>query len=483
MTTVEMKERLKMVDRNMKVIFLVTLALALAALPGFAQVDTGSVDFSKYVALGDSLTAGFSNGGLGSDQQLDSYPSLLHDAATGQTTGFQQPLVSEPGIPPQLALRGLLPTVITPRSGMGVPLNLNLPRPYDNLGVPGARIHDTLATVTDNGGLHDLILRGLGTALQQALVQKPTFVTLWIGSNDVLAAATSGVVIDGVTLTTPAAFEADLRSIVGAIRSSGANLAIANLANVTSIPFVTTIPSVVVDPTTNQPVLVNGAPVPLIGPNGPLSANDHVLLTATSELARGIGIPAALGGTGLPLSDSSVLSGAETAKVQARVEALNSIIGQVAQDSGAALVDINAIFDDLVHRGRVVGGIEFTTDFLTGGIFGYDGVHPTRLGYGLVANAFINAINQTFGASIPPVDLYPLAFLPPSGVPQASGLEIAAAGAGNRWTRFVFKQKAWRNLQLALGLDRLVIDGPSAPGGSPTAPEPGRLPNKPGAFN
>ena len=452
------------------------LGLALVVAPGFAQVDTGSADFSKYVALGDSLTAGFSNGGLATDQQLDSYPRLIHDAATGSDTGFEQPLVSEPGLPAQLALRGLFPTVLTPRSGMGTPLNLNLPRPYDNLGVPGSRIHDTLATVT--GGLHDLVLRGLGTALQEALVQKPTFVSLWIGNNDVLAAATSGIVIDGVTLTTPAAFEADLRSIVGAISASGAHLAIANLPNVTAIPFVNTIPPVLVDPKTNQPVLVGGAPVPLIGPSGPLGPNDHVLLTASAELARGNGIPVQLGGTGIPLSDSVVLSAAETAKVQARVTALNSIIAQVAQDQGAALVDINSIFDDLVHHGRVVGGIEFTTSFLTGGIFGYDGVHPTRLGYGLVANEFIDAINQTFGAHIPQVDLYPLAFMPPRGVPQASGVEVSTAGSGNQWTSFIYTKKAWHNLELAVGLDRMDLNAPTAPGQTPNGPDPGMLPRK-----
>ena len=472
-----------MMQKSVRGILIAALGIAVVAMPSFAQVDTGSADFSKYVSLGDSLTAGFSNGGLGSDQQLDSYPRQIHDAATGDTTGFQQPLVSEPGIPAQLALRGLFPTVITPRSGMGLPLNLSLPRPYDNLAVPGATTHDLLTTVTDNGGLHDLILRGLGTALQQALVQQPTFVSLWIGNDDVLAAAVSGIVIDGVTLTVPAAFEADLRSIVGAIRASGANLAIANIPDVTDIPYVTAIPPVLVDPATNQPVLVNGTPVPLIGPNGPLSANDHVLLTASAELARGNGIPVQLGGTGIPLTDGVVLNAAEAAKVEARVKALNSIIADVAQEQGAALVDIHGLYQHVVQVGEVVGGIEFTDDFLTGGIFGYDGIHPTRLGYGLVANAFIDAINQTFGAHIAPVDLYPLAFEPPRGVPSASGVDLTVAGSGNRWTSFVFTPAAWHNLQIAVGLDRLAMDQPAAPGESPTTPSPGRLPGKPSLFN
>ena len=80
-------------------------------------------------------------------------------------------------------------------------------------------MHDTVATTT--GGLHDLVLRnpafGNTTALEQALGLQPTFATIWIGNNDALGAALAGRVIEGVTLTPLAAFEADLRTIVGAL--------------------------------------------------------------------------------------------------------------------------------------------------------------------------------------------------------------------------------------------------------------------------
>ncbi|HTQ80679.1 MAG TPA: SGNH/GDSL hydrolase family protein, partial [Thermoanaerobaculia bacterium] len=252
-----------MLHRAAKTLML-ALLLATVATAAFAQVD-----FSRYVSLGDSLTAGFWSGGLESDVQANSYPALLYRQATGSSSGFEQPLVSKPGIPAALHLYHVAPSVvIAPQPGQGVPTNLNLPRPYNNLGVPGARVHDTLATI--NGGLHDLILRNPAfhntTALQQGLSLQPTFVTLWIGNNDVLAAAGSGIVIDGVTLTTVDSFKADYTAIVGALKASGAKLAFANIPDVTSIPLVTTIPPVVVNPATQKPVLVNGAPVFLIGP-------------------------------------------------------------------------------------------------------------------------------------------------------------------------------------------------------------------------
>ncbi|HET7510626.1 MAG TPA: SGNH/GDSL hydrolase family protein, partial [Solirubrobacterales bacterium] len=216
------------------------LALALLAPLAAFAVDTGSADFTRYVAIGDSLTAGYQSGGLAQASQRNSYPILIYRQATGQSTGFEQPLVSDPGLPAQMELRSLSPLFIAPKAGTGQPLNLNLPRPYNNLAVPGANVHDVVATVTDHGGLHDLILRGLGTALQQAVALHPTFVSVWIGNNDALRAVIAGRVIEGITLTPAASFEADYRTMADALAATGAKLVFANIPDVTSIPFVTT---------------------------------------------------------------------------------------------------------------------------------------------------------------------------------------------------------------------------------------------------
>ena len=195
------------------------LALALlTAGAGFRPGRTGR-HFTRYVAFGDSLTAGFSSSALARTYQLNSYPFLIYQAATGQATGFDQPLISDPGIsglsvcnganPPspcgilRLVSLGVSPT-IAPTPGRGTPTNLTLPRAYNNIAVPGATVHDLVAT--RNGGFHDVILRNTNpaqgaTQLQQGLSRQPTFVSLWIGNNDALGAATSGIVIDGVTLT------------------------------------------------------------------------------------------------------------------------------------------------------------------------------------------------------------------------------------------------------------------------------------------
>jgi len=422
---------------------LLALALAVATTAAtFAQVD-----FSRYVAIGDSLTAGFTSGGLVQTYQVNSYPALIHRQATGSDSGFEQPLITPPGIPSLLILTSLGPT-FTIAPGQGQPANLNLPRPYNNLGIPGATLHDILNTT--RGGIYELILRnanpafGNSTDIVQALALHPTFVTVWIGNNDALNAATSGIVNDQ-TLTPAAQFDAEYKALLGAIAgNSTAKMAVALIPDVTSIPFVTTIPPVVVNPATRQPVLVGGKPVFLIGPHGPLGPGDHVLLTAAGLLGQKppIGVPAALGGSGTPLPDQVILDAKETATISARIASYNSSIRAAAGGVGAAVVDTNALLHELATSGIDVGGIEFTSAYLTGGVFSYDGVHPTAFGYAFVANAFIAAINDKFGSSIPPVDYFPYIF-GPSNLPTPEVGAVIAAGTVPAFSAEALQNLGW----------------------------------------
>jgi lysophospholipase L1-like esterase len=434
----------RLAGRRLMVAALVAAATLVLPAAAQAQPDTGSANFTNYVAVGDSLTAGFASGSLVRTHQVNSYPALIARQARGVTTGFEQPLVSEPGLPAINRLRSLVPLVISPDQGAGSPLNLLLPRPYNNLGVPGADVHDVLATL--NGGLHDVVLRNqpgrvIGTQLEQAVGLRPTFVTVWIGNNDVLGAATSGRVIDGVTLTPAAEFEADYRTITSALASTGAKMALATIPDVASIPFVTTLPPVVINPQTNQPVIVNGQPVPLVG----VGPGDRVLLTAAGPLGQGVGIPTFLNGTGQPLPDSVVLSAAEIAAIRARTAQYNAVITSVASQRDAALFDASAWLTRVATTGIQVGGVTLTEDFLTGGLFSYDGVHPNAIGYALVANLFIEAINDKFGAEIPPVNLLPFLF----GTAGTSSATAASdAAATGPWVHF--SHEAWQNLRWAL---------------------------------
>ena len=405
--------------------YILAAVLAGATGPLAAQTTPPPV-FTAYYSIGDSLAAGFESGALVETHQVVSAPALI--ARQAGVTDFQLPRVSEPGIPVELYLESLSPApLIVPKSSRpGQPTNLGLTRAYNNLAVPGATVLDSGTRIGNDGGLHDIVLRGRGTQVAQTLASNPSVITLWIGNNDVLGAAVRGRAVDGVTLTPAAEFSGYYQAVVTVLRRTGARIFAANLPDVTSIPYVTTIPPVVVNPTTAQPVLVNGQPVPLIGPNGALPSGSLVTLGASSRLAQGIGIPTALGGRGAPLPDDVVLDPSELAIIKDRVAANNQAIASICQAANIPVLDINGIMRDLAQNGRVIGGVTFTSSYLTGGIFSYDGVHPTDLGYAITANEWIRLMNAN-GAALPEVDLLPFVGLATT-VSASSGRRAPVAG-------------------------------------------------------
>jgi lysophospholipase L1-like esterase len=404
---------------------------------------------SVYVALGDSLTAGFASGSLHEYYQQRAYPSLLaQQAGVGM---FELPLISAPGIPAILHMESLMPTVILPSAAApGAPINVEYPAPYNNLGVPGATLFDMLFTPGDITNLmvgntesimFDIILRdGVNPAINQAIGLNPTFVTVWIGNNDILAAAVAGTPADLVTMTPLELFQPMYEQALGALSQyTSADVVVFTIPPVTAIPFVTTIP-----PYLDTPV----GRVPLIGTYGPLPEDALVTLGASGLLASGIGIPVELGGTGLPLpEDIDINTGAygvvlrpeEIAIINDRVNALNSIITSTAAAFGYSVLDVHDIFTRIVQGELpMFGTIELSADFLTGGIFSYDGVHPQNIGHGLVAMHLIDHINQTYGASIPQVNMYAV----------LQGEKAMKAQADE----FVFTEEAFAQLQKAFPL-------------------------------
>jgi len=409
-----------------KIALAVSVVALLVALPASAQ------NFSRYVALGDSLTAGFTSGGFVDCYQMHSYPALL--AAQAGAPSFEMPLISAPGIPAILelvSLAGGVPVLVPAGDPADAfPYNAAYPAPYNNLGVPGATLYNLLFTTGDinnllagntNNVMHDLILRipqvpdpATGelinfTALVQAIALDPTFVTMWIGQNDVLGAVTSATVIEGLTMT-PADVFATLypQAVGGLVQMTSADIVLFTVPDVTMAPFVHTIP-----PFLNIPGL---GVVPIMGSNGPLTSDCLVTLLASSKLAQGYGVP--LPGypplpedvnlaTGEP---GYVLRPEEVAAIQERVAAYNAIIVQTADAFGLPVFDANAVLADLINHGITLGGVHLDGSYLTGGLVSYDAIHPQQLGYAVFTKYLVDFLNDTYGAGITPVDLTEILF-------------------------------------------------------------------------
>ncbi|MFH4966700.1 G-D-S-L family lipolytic protein [Gaetbulibacter sp. M240] len=235
-------------------------------------LTAGSANFSKYVALGNSLTAGFMDGALFKAAQENSFPNILaQQFALAGGGSFNQPLTNDNfgGLAvagtriqnPRLVTTGGAPlpleSVIGPVT-VSTDIALNNPTgPFNNLGVPGAKSFHLLANGYGNlanfpAAANPYFVRMTGSTpnasvLELAMAQNPSFFSLWIGSNDVLGYALSGG--DGSNpITDTATFETVYNGLIATLTSSGAQGIVANVPYIENASFFSTVKFDALDP-------------------------------------------------------------------------------------------------------------------------------------------------------------------------------------------------------------------------------------------
>ncbi|MCX7876268.1 MAG: SGNH/GDSL hydrolase family protein [Melioribacteraceae bacterium] len=366
------------------------------------------VSFERFVVLGNSLTAGYQSGSLYKSAQDYSFGKQIANIVKAN---FEQPYASDPGLGSRIEISSLSPFTLKVNSNQGVPTNLNYSAPYNNLAVPGAFTYDILnATKTSDsysakGGkpnpLFDVVLRGLGSPFKQAKTLKPTLVFCWIGNNDILGHATNGGTIP---YTDPTQFASMWKQLADSLASLKTKVVIANIPSVTAIPFFTTVPPVTKNPATGQIIPLYGQTK--TGIRQLILGQDLVTLQATSVLTDASGNATGIGlSSSRPLPDAVVLDKDEIATIQNVISSYNSTLASLANSNGFAIVDFNTFFNNIAKNGITADGIKFTTEFVNGGLFSLDGVHPTSQGYSIVANEFIKVINQKWGSNIPLINV------------------------------------------------------------------------------
>ena len=425
------------------------LVALLVAAPMFGA--RGSADFTRFVALGDSFGAGVSNASLNERHQQYSWPAII--ARQAGAPDFVQPLVSFPGIGPEMQLVDIInfPPRFQTAPGQGQPLLLNFPRPYNNLSVPGAGVQH-MTTLTGGGQnpqttaerMSQFILRGLGTPVQQAIALDPTFIAIWIGGNDLLGAVLSGTpdVLTPVE-TFRVAYNAMLDQLIAGAPDAG--MVVGNIpTSPLVLPLLTTVQPVIINPATGLPLLIGGNPVYLVadrgdGNIGQLEAGDIVLLSAAAKLATGYGIPPALASqppfnqlpnAGIPLSDADVLTKIEVQQIIAWGNSFNQIIEQAASQRDIPVADVHSLFNRFVGPGYHVGPFRFTSAYITGGVFSFDGLHLTDIGSMFFANEYIRTINDAYDAGIP---VAPLSMFFANNYLGATTMSGAPVFEGMRW--------------------------------------------------
>jgi lysophospholipase L1-like esterase len=421
-------------------IYLFILAACKPHLKDFSP-SPGDANFSHYVAIGNSLTAGYSDGALYKSGQESGYANLL--AQQFQTVGgggFKIPLMADDlgvgfdGTTPvtKFVLRtksDCLGNISPSPVRAGTPSLLNLAYiggqgPYNNLGVPGAKSFHLLAPQFGSPlGGNPFYTRfasnpGTSTVLTDALAQNPTFFTYWIGSNDALLYALDGGEEGTDSITSYALFDGAVSNELAALTGTNAKGAIANIPDITAIPFFTTVPYnglVLTDPAAVTALNANYSGLGItfhLGQNAfiitdsaapgfrrQIHSDEYILLTVPQDSLK-----CKQWGSVKPIPGKYVLDAQETSAVNSAILHYNQSIFNFSTQYGLAFVDVNQTIKQL-KSGLTFQGVTLTTQFVSGGAFSLDGIHLSPRGNAVVANQFIQSINSKFNAMIPLVDV------------------------------------------------------------------------------
>jgi lysophospholipase L1-like esterase len=451
------------------------LAMAAAALSLSACVDddqglvntpfpaNGAI-FARYIALGNSITAGYQSGGINDSTQARSYVPLL--AAKAGITNFGIPSIARPGCPVPFVAPLTPATGATPscaRTAAGAQVNF-----VQNVAVPGARLLDILRVPGGQLGQLNTLLVGPRSQVRAMKQAQPTFVSVWVGNNDALEATLSGNLgptptrADS-TLTPLATFQAQLAQLVDSIKATNPQgvMLVGVVDAVRSVPLIQpgayffVAAQATAGRFNGKLVNANCSPVNALGQPNPLSANMVSFQIVGDANFLEINCDPNAYAAGDPRRGVYLLDTAEQAIVRARVGTTaggtasgggyNAAIRAAADANGWLYVDPNLIFNvflaesiappantgtlRLFQRVRKCQLLPAATTpaalaeavqkscpnpapvpapnttnvgapGLFGSLFSFDGVHPSTEAHQLLAEYFARYINVKYGTTL-----------------------------------------------------------------------------------
>lgn len=394
-----------------------TAALLIASCKGSDNAVLGprfsgnNTIFQSYVALGNSITAGYQSGGISDATQRQSYAFLL---AQQMGTRYAYASLRNPGCPAPIINFNTQarPTGAPPCALRDPALVTDI---LNNVAVPGASSFDpTDADGTPFSNALTSFILGGKSQVQRALDARPTFVSIGIIGNDYLSFA----VQDGRTaalagITPVATFTANYDAMLAQLTTGAPGLKGVILGNV--LP-------------TNVPILFPASAMSNAAFKGGFDAQAGTATTLDpSCLAGGAGatslintflahqiragaLPAivacvpggASGALPAPIGDILILHPAEQTTINTIVSGYNTYLQTKANGIDFAYLDPNTILNSLRATGTLIRATpnygSSTAAFGTG--MSLDGVHPALAVYREIANAIIPVINTKYNTSL-----------------------------------------------------------------------------------
>lgn len=434
---------------KLKYTFLVCATLVFAGCKPKLDADTpekGNVDATRYVAIGGSVTAGFSDGALYSDGQEASFVNMIAQQFKLIGGGdFNQPWMPAGSVgigftgksrsvlgykQDCLGATSLSPIPFDAAGGdmAALAANVYASGPFYNMGVPGAKttelVYPGYGNPAGGPGTYNPFFARMASStstsvLQDAASANPTFFSVYTGEQDILNYALSGGTSGTMTPPNGAAgvgFDGTLKQIVTSLNVNGARGVIGNVPDVTLYPFFNTVPwnGLTLDAANAATLNTLYSQMGFTFSEG---SNAFVIYDANAVLERRrikqgelilLSIPldsvkCKKMGTLIPIPDKYVLTLEEIASIKANIAAYNMSVADVAQTYGLAVADVKTLMEK-IKTGTVYNGVSMNAAFVSGGTFSLDGLHLNPIGQAMLANVFIKSINRSFGSTVPQVD-------------------------------------------------------------------------------
>ncbi len=401
-------------------------ALAVVFLAACSQDRTtgpaGQAAFQRFVSIGTSLSMGVqSDGVVYFSQQHDWTKLLAHQAFAS----FSQPLIAPPGcfsplIAPLQFNRRLSGISASANQTTSIPdttcvLFGSITLPTNDVAIDGANTYDALFVTPETTAVegvkrrrqYRLVLPPKTTQVTAMMQQNPTLVSVELGANEALGAA-SGIIFPKAgyrgaaaqgTVVPNAVWQPVYDQLIDSVKKTGAKVMLVGIPKTNGFVSLRT-----GDELYQDRVAFQGFGV-IIAADCQGNTNSifvPIKVTTAVGTAQATGQPQTLSCTDQPGAQDNILTPADIQALNALIDGMNSHIQSVAQANGWAYVDLSTVWAQWVQRRAPFSvAVMFTCNNPYGQYVSLDGVHPNAQGYQEMANAAADALDATYGFAIP----------------------------------------------------------------------------------
>lgn len=384
-----------------------------ANLTGEAPDELGM--FHRFVSMGTSISMGWQSEGVTGAGQRQSWTAQLAELAGRSQT---LPLIAFPGCRSPFAaplasgvrLSGES-AAINPGDASCAGQEEGVVLPAQNVSIAAASTNDALTATPESKQtdasyrlLYPNVLPSQTTQLQAALSQKPKFISVEFGGNEVLNSR-SGIAIPGATIVPLATWMPQYTELTDAVAAEVKRGILVGLVNnVGDFPSFRRGQEIWADRAT----MLAAFNIEVL-PNCDASTN-LIFVPVRIPTAVGTGLFYRRNGLGTfkfscaggtATTQDFVLTPDEANIVNTQLAAMNAHISATAERHGFAYMALNELYgrSDLKPTYSTVALMTTGTPY--GFAVSLDGIHPNAAGHAILAGAAARAINARYGTTIP----------------------------------------------------------------------------------